>query len=127
VHAIAALGLFYGWNHQVAAASTRAQTAALTGLDVPFAIHANYAFLAVWLGDALWWWASPASHAARPGWVSVVVRGFILFMILNGAVLFADGWARVVGLVSIGLAAAGMVLGRAAGRRPMENGAYGYD
>jgi hypothetical protein len=37
--------------------------------------------------------------------VSVTIRGFIFFIILNGAVVFADGLARIVGIVAVSIVA----------------------
>jgi hypothetical protein len=97
VHSVSAFGTTYRWSHEVALAATARQTRELTGLDSGGGIYINYIFLLVWLGDAAWWWRSPASHAARAAWISRVVHGFVWFMFLNGAVIFADGWMRVIG------------------------------
>jgi hypothetical protein len=107
VHSVAAFVTFYDGSHDVARIETSRQTAALTGVAFSGGIYINYAFLVVWAGDALWWWCSPASRAARRRALSIAIRGFIFFMIVNGAVVFADGWARVVGIVAIAMAAAG--------------------
>jgi hypothetical protein len=110
IHSIAAFGLFYGWNHETARLLTAQQSAALTGIAFAGAIHVNYAFLAVWLGDASWWWMSPGTYRERPRSVSLIVRGFIFFIIINGAVVFADGWARLVGSASTSLVLASWFL-----------------
>jgi hypothetical protein len=34
--------------------------------------------------------------------LSTAVRGFIFFIVLNGAVVFADGWARLIGIAAVG-------------------------
>jgi hypothetical protein len=104
-HALLAFAVFYGWSHTVAREATARQAAALTGLNFEGGIYVNYVFLMVWLGDALWWWLAPRSHDARPNWVSVAIRGFIFFIILNGAVVFADGLARIVGIVAVSIVA----------------------
>jgi hypothetical protein len=100
IHSIAAFGVFFAWSHETARVMTAQQTAALTGINFDGGIYVNYLFLTVWLADAAWWWSSPESYARRGLMVSMLIRGFILFIIVNGAVVFADGWARVVGLVS---------------------------
>lgn len=97
LHSATALQTFYGGSHAIARQETARQTAALTGIEFSGGIYVNYVFLALWAGDAAWWWMSPASYARRPRWLSAVIRGFIFFIIFNGAVIFADGWARVVG------------------------------
>ena len=103
VHAVAAFGVFYDWSHDIAREATTRQTATLTGVAFPGGIYVNYAFLAVWLGDAAWWWASERSYESRPRWMSMASRGFIFFIMLNGAVVFADGWARAIGAMAIAL------------------------
>lgn len=97
VHSVAAFGTIYGWSHEIAVAATARQTRDLTGFDSGSGIYVNYAFLLIWLADAVWWWQAPARYAARPVWLSRFVHGFVWFMFLNGAVIFADGWMRTIG------------------------------
>lgn len=101
VHATTAFVTFYGSSHDIARVETMRQTAALTGLAFSGGIYINYAFLAVWAVDAVWWLAAPSSYLGRPQALSFAVRAFIFFIIVNGAVIFADGWARVIGVVSV--------------------------
>jgi hypothetical protein len=107
VHSVAAFVWFYGGSHDTARIETTRQTAALTGVDFSGGIYLNYLFLIVWLGDAAWWWVAPTSYRARPRALGLAVRGFIFFVIVNGAVVFADGGARVVGFVALILAGFG--------------------
>jgi hypothetical protein len=107
IHSVAAFITFYGGSHHTARLETMRQTAALTGIEFSGGIYLNYLFLAVWLGDAAWWWIAPHTYRSRPRAVSFALRGFIVFIIVNGAIVFADGWARVVGLVALIVAAAG--------------------
>ena len=100
VHALFAFGVFYAWSHERARVSTMRQTAALTGVTFAAGIYINYLFLLIWLGDAGWWWLSPRSYAMRPRAVTLAVHGFIFFIMVNGAVVFADGVARIVGVAS---------------------------
>ncbi len=106
VHAASAFVVFYDGSHEVARVATMRQTETLTGVSFTGGIYVNYLFLATWLLDAAWWWLSPASRAARPGAVDGTVRGFIFFIMVNGAVVFADGLARGVGLVAVTAVAA---------------------
>ena len=59
----------------------------------------------IWLADAAWWWVSPRSRSARSRWVSVAIQGFLFFIILTGAIVFADGWARLLGTAAVAFAA----------------------
>lgn len=110
VHSIAAFRLFYAGSHEVARAATAQQTATLTGVQFAGGIYINYIFLTIWTADAMWWLTAPRSYAARPRLLSIAVRGFIFFIITNGAVIFADGWARVLGAASVMLVIASWFL-----------------
>jgi hypothetical protein len=101
VHSVAAFGTIYGWSHEVAVAATARQTRELTGFDSASGIYVNYAFLVVWLTDAAWWWQSPGTYVTRARWMSRFVHGFVWFMFLNGAVIFADGWMRTIGAIAV--------------------------
>ena len=101
VHSIAAFGTIYGWSHEVAVQATARQTREVTGFDSGSGIYVNYAFLTIWFADVVWWWRSPASYLVRPPWMSRAVRGFVWFMFVNGAVIFADGWMRAIGTLAV--------------------------
>ena len=106
-HSVAAFVVVYGGSHDTARFETTRQTAALTGVEFSGGIYVNYLFLIVWLGDAAWWWLAPRSYRGRPRVLELAIRGFIFFIIVNGAVIFADGWARIVGLVALAVATVG--------------------
>jgi hypothetical protein len=108
IHSVAALLVFYGGSHEIARIETTRQTAALTGVAFSGGIYFNYLFLVVWLGDAAWWWVAPASYRSRPRALALAVRAFLFFIIVNGAVVFADGLARLVGVLAVMVAAAGV-------------------
>jgi hypothetical protein len=102
-HSAAAFGVFHGWSHRAAVVATAQQTAALTGVSWGGGIFFNYAFIAIWLADAIWWWLSPGTYRARSRTIDIVVRGFLFFMFFNGAIVFADGWMRVLGIAAVGV------------------------
>src|SRR5437773_6463974 len=97
IHSALAFHLRHGWSHVAASAETERQTAEATGLAWGGGILFNYAFLAVWTADTVWWWLAPDSYHRRPRPLDRVVRGFLWFMFLNGAVIFAHGWSRWLG------------------------------
>ena len=101
LHSVAAFGTSYAWSHAIARELTRRQTLAQTGIDFDGGIYFNYAFLAVWAWDAATWWIAPGWYERQPPALSLAVRGFIFFMIVNGAVIFADGFARVMGMMCV--------------------------
>ena len=105
LHSAAAFHVRHRWSHADALASTAAQTAALTGWAWGGGLYVNYAFIAVWAADAIWWWAEPASYPVRTGrWRAAVTVAF-LFMFANGAVVFAQGAMRVFGAACVAAAA----------------------
>ena len=108
VHAVSAFAIVYRGSHEVALAETARQTAALTGFDSGFGLYVNYAFLTIWLADAAWWWSGPAARGrtAGLGWTRL---GLFLFMFVNGAVIFADGWMRTIGIVCVTAVVAAMI------------------
>lgn len=105
LHSAAAFHVRHAWSHQHALASTASQTAAVTGLDWGGGLYANYAFIAVWVADAAWWWRSPSGYAARPPAVTNVLAVWFLFMFANGGIVFARGPVRWLGAACVGVAA----------------------
>jgi len=101
LHSVLAFHLRYDWSHGAAYADTARQTAAVTGLSWGGGILVNYAFLAAWTTDALWWWMAPVSFRQRARLLDRAVRGFVWFMFLNGAVVFARGWMRALGAAAV--------------------------
>jgi hypothetical protein len=112
VHSLAAFAVFYGWDHETAVALTARQTAALTGIAWGGGLYVNYALLAIWSADAIWAWVSPVSYAQRPAALDIAVRGFLYFMFVNGAIVFADGWMRALGMLAVGLVTAAWLIKR---------------
>jgi hypothetical protein len=101
VHSALAFHIHYGWSHADAYADTARQTAAVTGLEWGGGLYVNYAFLVVWTADALWWRGAPQSFRDRPRLLDRAVRAFLLFMFVNGAVVFARGSWRWLGAVAV--------------------------
>jgi hypothetical protein len=101
VHSVAAFGTIYGWSHTTAVEATARQTRAVTGFESGAGIYVNYAFLVVWLSDVVWWWRAPESYTRRSAGLSRFVHGFVWFMFLNGAVIFADGWMQGLGVAAV--------------------------
>lgn len=109
IHSVSAFVLLYGGSHTRALAETSRQTAALTGVESGTGLYVNYLFLVVWIADSIWWWTAGAAAGARfsrLGWARFV---FFLFMFVNGAVVFADGWMRVVGLLGVSVVVAALL------------------
>ena len=103
LHAVLAFELVYAWDHEAAVAATAEQARDRFGWGWRGGIYVNYVFLALWLADVCWWWLSPDARARRPVQIEAARRAFFTFMFLNGAVIFATGIGRFVGLMSVTL------------------------
>jgi hypothetical protein len=91
----------HDWSHASAVEETARQAAAVYGLDWGGGVYANYAFLGVWALD-LWRWRVAARRGvSRSGWGTWLARAFYFIVILNGAVIFAGGWRRWVGVALV--------------------------
>ena len=100
MHIVCAFQFYHGWSHAAAYADTARQTAALLGRNWNWGggLYVNYLFALVWLGEMTWSWCRPGGYVKRPRWLTHGVRGFFLFMIVNGTVVFVQGPMRWVGL-----------------------------
>ena len=101
LHVVLAFQFVYGWNHETAIAATVQQTADRFGQGWRGGIFVNYVFLGIWCADVCWWWVAPASHASRPLGIEAARVAVFLFMFVNGAVIFASGAGRLVGVASV--------------------------
>ena len=90
-------------NFAAVIAETAIQAEALTGLGWGGGIYLNYAFGLVWLAELAWAMVAGASYRTRPRHVGWFVRGFLLFMIINGGVIFVDGPQRWIGATIAGV------------------------
>jgi hypothetical protein len=102
-HVGLAFQFVYGWDHDAAIEATTRQTAEVAGLSFRGGIFVNYAFLLTWLADVCWWWISPGSHASRSRRLELGRLALFAFMFFNGAVVFASGLGRWIGIVSLAL------------------------
>jgi hypothetical protein len=102
IHVLLAFHAVYAWSHEAAVVDTARQTAALTGWSWGGGVSVNYVFIAIWIADAAWWWIEPASHEARPQTIERARFALFVFMFANGAIVFASGIGRIVGVVCVG-------------------------
>lgn len=100
-HTAAAFHVRHDWSHCAAQAETARQTEAVTGLDWGGGLFFNYAFLLVWTADVLWWWLSRTAFRHRARSIDLAVRGFLLSMFVNGAIVFVPGPMRVLGALAV--------------------------
>jgi len=102
VHIAIAFVAVHGGSRAAMVAATARQTASVYGLDWGGGAYVNFVFLACWLAEAAWWSAAPAAYGRRPRWMAWLVGAFYFVVILNGAVIFARGPARLAGLALVG-------------------------
>jgi hypothetical protein len=100
-HTALAFQLRHGWSHAAALRDTALQTEAVTGLDWGGGLYVNYAFAALWVVEAAWWWVAPLGFRRCSRLHRRLVRAFFLVMFANGAIVFARGPVRVIGTLAI--------------------------
>lgn len=94
-HIVFAFDAFYGWSHHVAMEVTAKETAAVIGLETGIGLWVNYAFGLILALDVLQQWRTGTRRFA------VAIDWIVIFMIVNGAIIFADGITRLYGAVLI--------------------------
>ncbi|HYE17803.1 MAG TPA: hypothetical protein VEA69_05135 [Tepidisphaeraceae bacterium] len=98
-HVLLAYHGFHGWSQAHVLAHTAGQTFAVAGVRTSVGVYVNYAVMAVWLADVVWWWRSGAGAYRRRGrGVTVAVHAFLLFVTFNATVVFASGVVSWVGV-----------------------------
>lgn len=102
-HMVVAFGVRHGWSHADAVRTTAEQTAAVYGLWWGGGVYVNYAFLAAWASEALWWRAAPSRYLSRPAWLRLGVRAFYLVIVINAAIVFVPAERRIAGIVLSGV------------------------
>lgn len=102
VHTSLAFHHVHGWSHSAAALETMRQAEERFGVGWSGGIYVNYVFLGTWLLDAGWWWFAAQSRAARARGIEAARVAFFVFMFVNGAIVFASGLGRLVGIACVG-------------------------
>lgn len=100
LHVVAAFQFVHRWSHADALAATARRTAEETGFPSGIGLYFNYLFTLVWIVDVAWQWLAPTSYTRRPRSVSLLIDGFLFFMVFNAVVAFGHGPTRWVGLTA---------------------------
>ena len=95
IHICFAYSEFYQWSHRVAWDSTARDTLEMTGVDSGFGLLVNYALVLVLAIDVFLQWKVGDRRGAR--WID----GLVIFMIVNGAIIFGSGSVRWFGAALI--------------------------
>ena len=97
-HSIGAMMTFHHGSQLAAFESTAKQTEQLLGLRFGAGLYVNYLFVIVWLADAAIRLLLPKCYPGFPNWYRYVVTGFLVFIAINGAIVFQAGWTRYIGI-----------------------------
>jgi hypothetical protein len=125
VHVACAFHFYHHWSHAAAWQKTADETEQLLGVAFGEGIYFSYMFLVLWLLDVVWLWAgdSPQSRSAgsatcvpacqaaavpTPSW-RLAVHAFLLFIAINGAIIFESGVIRWAG-IPVTLALSGLAV-----------------
>ena len=102
-HSVGALFTFHHANLAEAYESTARQTHELMGFRVGAGLYVNYVFVFVWLTDAVLRLTIPNKYNQFPKSYFIAVYGFLLFIAVNGAIIFKSGWIRIFGCACAGI------------------------
>ena len=97
-HVACAFQFQHGWSHAAAYRETARQTEEVFGLDWGGGLYINYALMAVWVADVVWWWGRGLDAYRRWPLLASAWRAFLLFIVFNATVVFKDGFVRWAGL-----------------------------
>ena len=118
-HVALAFHVFHGWSHDHAYAETARQTEEMTGTSSGWGLYLNYLFTAVWAGDVAYAWTAGASaYVSRARWIDVSLHAFMLFMVINGAIVFETGVSRTIGIAGCAAVVVAWVWGSVRNRTP---------
>ena len=102
LHIALAFAARHGWSQASAVRETARQTAAVYGINWGGGVFVNYAFVAAWWIEAVWWRTRPANYFGRRAPLTWAWRAFYFVIVVNAAVVFAGAERRVLGVVLIG-------------------------
>lgn len=95
-HALVAMGIGHCWSLRNAMQHTAMQTRQVLGVELPWSVFVNIAFVAWWLIDAV---REFRSRAIRP--LGVVRHCVWLVMMFNGTVVFGPPFWKWIALASV--------------------------
>src|SRR5207302_9940910 len=92
IHVGMAFQYYHHWSHADAFERTRQ----ISGLGE--GVYFSYLFALIWTADALYWWLAPARYAERSAWIDRLLHAFMLFMVVNGMIVYETGPIRWAGV-----------------------------
>ena len=103
VHMALAMAVQHHWSHERAVDATAVQVEQVFGVRFGLGFYLNYVFLAVWIGETVWWRAAPDSYFNRSAAMTVTTRLFFTLILVNGAVIFVQPSRRLAGALLVGI------------------------
>ena len=97
-HAACAFHFYHEWSQDSAYRETARQTAEVFGINWGGGLYINYALMAFWVADVVWWWRGLCAYRRRPRALVVIWQGFLMFIFFNATVVFKTGPLRFTGL-----------------------------
>ncbi|HJQ71286.1 MAG TPA: hypothetical protein VKA70_20075 [Blastocatellia bacterium] len=97
-HVACAFHFYHEWSHDAAYRETARQTEEVVGLDWGGGLYINYALVAAWVADVVWWWRGPRVYRRRPTALVAAWQAFLLFILFNATVVFKTGPLRLAGV-----------------------------
>lgn len=97
-HIICAYHFYHAWSQSSVYQETARQTAEVFNLNWGGGVYVNYAFIAAWVLDVIWWWRGLDIYQRRPRYLVWAWQGFFLFMVFNATVVFKTGLLRWIGV-----------------------------
>lgn len=99
-HTATALHAFHAGSLNEAIESTARRTEELFGVRVGGGVYVNYLFVAVWWMDTLWRWRiRDTKHRTT----EIAIDFFLILIAFFGAIVFANGTIRYLGIGTIAL------------------------
>ena len=100
-HSAGALATFHQGSQSLAFQATEEQTKELLGIQIGAGLFVNYAFVLVWIADACIRLFIPARYCQFPAAYALSVQSFLVFIAINGAIVFQQGWTRWIGILCV--------------------------
>jgi hypothetical protein len=91
VHVVTAFDRVHRWSNSAAVGHVEDVSGFGPGLYV------SYAFTALWVVDAAWWWIDRAGYESRSIWLDRALHTFMAFVVFNGTVVYESGLIRWAG------------------------------
>ncbi|HKA07156.1 MAG TPA: hypothetical protein VKD71_07850 [Gemmataceae bacterium] len=92
VHVVTAFDRVHAWSNSAAVRHVEYVSGFGPGLYV------SYAFTALWIGDAAWWWIDRPAYESRSVWLDRAVHAFVAFMVFSSTVIYEGGFIRWAGV-----------------------------